>query len=306
MCVDNDVCVEGPVGPEGPRGEQGPVGMSGLPGMCGADGIDGERGDRGQQGQTGVKGLPGPNPPKGRPGRRGDDGADGAEGQKGRQGADSTVRGKPGVTGRPGPPGRTGPKGYRGDAGPPGLSGVDGQPGETGRPGMRGQRGRDALPIDEYQISQDIDRRLDALIANMEREPVFDSLAAIASRFVGLGNNGRSFCDCENCDREDCGPVPTRPTTTTTTTTTAPPPEQPVCSCAKDEPRMKDLTIFFDNSESVTSLPLDVYESMIDSIASIAEKWSNEPGVHPDQNSILIIGKFSSRIKRMVLHFYIG
>ena len=309
VCVENDACVEGPVGPAGPHGEQGLVGMSGLPGMCGADGSEGERGDQGLRGQAGIKGLPGPKPPQGRQGRRGDEGADGAQGRPGRQGVNSSVRGQHGVAGRPGPPGRTGQKGYRGDAGPPGHAGVVGQPGQIGRPGAVGQRGQDALPLDEFKISQDIDRRLDALIVNLESEPVFDSLAVIASRFVGLGNNGRSFCECVNCDKEECGPVPTVPTTvrSTPTTTTAPlPPQQPVCNCAKDEPRMKDLTIFFDNSESVTSLPLDVYESMIDSIANIADKWSAEPDVDPDLNSILIVGKFSSRIKCMVLHFYIG
>ena len=74
-----------------------------------------------------------------------------------------------------------------------------------------------------------------------------------------------------------------------------------MCNCSQ-EPRRKDLTIFFDNSESVTSLPLDVYESMIDSIGEIADKWSNEPDVDPNLNSIMIIGKFSSRIKVRVLN----
>ena len=60
--------------------------------------------------------------------------------------------------------------------------------------------------INEYEIGLDIDRRIAALLDNFESDPIHKSLTAIASRFVGLGNDNKSFCECQDCDVEECDP----------------------------------------------------------------------------------------------------
>ena len=198
----------GPPGPKGPDGEQGPPGLAGLMGSCGDPGYVGTPGIPGEKGLTGKRGLPGPAAPKPRVGSPGDNGFDGAQGRQGNAGG----QGKPGQAGPEGRRGLVGNEGTAGSEGPKGQTGLDGEEGQggpTGSAGKKGTTGKSALDqlrkADRTELKKDMMRRL----KKASQDPaVRTQIKVMSQRYVGLGNDGKSFCDCKECDQVTCDPIP--------------------------------------------------------------------------------------------------
>ena len=208
--LDCDVCEvggAGPTGDRGPAGEAGPPGLPGLPGDCGPAGLQGNRGETGRAGPDGVKGLPSPSPPVARSGTPGETGSPGLQGKKGEQGAKGPD-GQRGADGRRGQVGNPGDTGTQGDPGRPGLQGERGQDGLTGDAGVQGDAGRNAidnLRANVLAVKADMKRRLKEAV----KDPNFKArVKAMSQQFVGLGNNGKTFVKCKDCDQPVCDPIP--------------------------------------------------------------------------------------------------
>ena len=208
--LDCDVCEvggAGPTGDVGPSGEAGPPGLPGLPGECGPAGPQGSRGFKGALGIDGVKGLPSPSPPDARSGRPGETGATGQKGNRGDQGLRGPD-GQSGATGRPGRAGDPGATGSQGGPGQGGLRGERGQDGLTGDSGVKGAAGKNAidhLRANKAAALADMKQRIKETV----KDPNFKArVKAMSQQFVGLGNNGKTFVDCKDCDLPVCDPLP--------------------------------------------------------------------------------------------------
>ena len=199
----------GPPGHPGIPGPYGPPGLMGPPGKPGPDGAD--NGPPGPPGPPGIPGLPvDPKPIKvyGPPGIRGEPGKPGIPG----------INGEPGQDGLPGPAGEggvTGDAGFPGGPGSPGRVGLPGPPGPCGPPGAPGMQGQPGLNHILIELTPG------ALTPEME-EMFFEKMThffegeragihkatirSFGERFVGLGNNGKSFCECSTCsvNQKDC------------------------------------------------------------------------------------------------------
>ena len=314
VCADMNLPEDGDNGPPGHPGNPGPPGVSGLPGATGSPGLPGQQGNRGLQGPPGIKGLPGPSGTYGRPGRPGEPGDDGPDGPIGPMGDPNYTQGPTGAQGDVGLPGDAGPIGSPGPLGQKGLPGQPGDCGPIGPTGSPGIKGKDMITaygklVDEVGIKSDIKKRLFNTFSVMNTNSdnyVHQAINSIGSRMIGLGNHGKSFCECDNCDGTEpptvapTDPPTTRPITTRPITTTEKPTISPNCQCPVTI-GSKDLTIFFDNSDSVTSLGLENYNKIIEAVAEIVETWANDDFRDPNNDSMVIVAKFSSRIRTPIL-----
>ena len=214
-------CLESP--PDGPPGGPGFVGLEGpdgLPGLMAACGPPGDRSIAGPKGQPGPRGPPGLDGEPvyagadGRPGETGSPGLDGPDGQPGAKGPDG-ARGPQGVAGKPGSRGYSikggkGDQGLSGPRGPPGPAGAVGQPGYNGANQIEAELQNDAALA---ALLADMQQRLEIFVNDDNTEAY---LAVMAEQFVGLGNDGKSFCECGECAKskkcQTCGYVPPKPT----------------------------------------------------------------------------------------------
>ena len=215
-----EVCMESaPPGPPGVKGPDNGVGLPGLPGLmskCGPTGGPGYQGSDGRQGLPGIPGLPAQAPEVGSAGEPGDSGYSGLDGNNGIDGDE----GEPGARGPQGVPGPNGRRGLSTNKGPSGFKGLQGRPGDHGDIGSEGAPGVDG----PNKLNNELIPPLDELLADMDRR-ILDFIESdlgdkylnnMAEQFVGTGNGGRSFCDCDNCEKKaqcgTCGAVkPTPP-----------------------------------------------------------------------------------------------
>ena len=128
------------------------------------------------------------------------------------------TNGEPGQNGLPGPDGESGENGdagFPGGPGSPGRVGLPGPPGPCGPPGAPGMQGQPGLNHILIELTPG------ALTPEME-EMFFEKMThffegeragihkatirSFGERFVGLGNNGKSFCECSTCSvsQKDC------------------------------------------------------------------------------------------------------
>ena len=296
-------CLEcGPPGNPGKPGPDGPKGPPGLSGYVGPPGPPANDGTPGKPGRPGVPGIPFTAEPIKKYGPPGPCGGDGPPGRTG-------------LPGNPGPPGNEGQPGLCGDHGDPGLPGqpgLPGRPGQIGNPGNcgpKGNTGPTGRPGTNQAVAE-LDNNLDAIIAmNWDMLDRFfedsDKVAmaqASSDRFIGHGNNGKSFCSCTDCKCEtDCcdGPPlapPTKATTTTkrttttktttttkktTTTTTKPAPTPPPKAQCEGCSKLitSDSMVIFDVSGSVAQVERAKRATRVN-YGDIAEqfvaKWSEQ------------------------------
>ena len=188
----------GQTGPQGPQGAEGPAGLSGLMAGPGPSGPSGKRGVQGRRGSPGIKGLPAPKPEgSGRDGQPGEPGPQGRNGSPGSPG----VQGPPGIKGPGGHPGSPGPVGLAGSPGSPGIKGLegeDGPSGPTGNTGSPGAAGASALAelSNLRLLKTNMKLRMKVFVENQAN---LARLGSLAERYIGLGNNGKSFCTCQDC-----------------------------------------------------------------------------------------------------------
>ena len=259
------------------------------------------RGDDGSQGRGGPPGAPGT---PGLPGRDGDQGQPGAQGKMGAEGprGPSGPRGQKGEKGLPGLPGD-----YDGDRGPAGPQGDCGPQGEQGPPGLPGQNLIDPFGNILEDIESDIADRLMKVIEGEDYDIYLESFARrVAPEFCnGCTPTVPTTTTTSTTSTTTTTTTSTTTTTTTTTTTrtTRPPTIEttteaqisPQCSCSREVGR--DLTIFLDNSESVTSLGVDVSKQISSSVADLVEEWAQS---NTNENSVAIVTQFSARLRHPI------
>lgn len=267
---------DGSEGDAGHAGADGPSGPTGLMAPRGSPGEPGVRGPTGRSGPNGISGLPAPQwiPERdAAPGKAGPAGRDGSDGFAGDQGP-------PGQEGSVGYPGEPGPDGYPGPAGTPGLKGLDGSPGPCGGDGAIGLPGPSgSSPIDDElaqkdRVKADMRQRMKRFV---EKKENIDRITGMAERYVGLGNNGRSFCRCKNCGAPDIEP----------------PPVEDCANCKK----AASMVVVTDNSKSVTD-NYEMHDDLVEVAHEFVESWYNKTAEsEANHESNALFCRFSNRLQ---------
>ena len=244
---------DGDEGPQGPPGADGPPGPSGLIAGPGPSGPPGQRGVQGRPGPPGIKGLPAPKPEgTGRDGQPGEPGMPGQTGIPGTPG----IQGPPGLEGPVGRPGSPGPDGLAGPPGSQGIKGLEGEDGpcgptgSTGSPGDAGASAFDELS-DLRSLKSNMKLRMKAFVGNQAN---LARLGSMAERYIGLGNNGKSFCECTNCGEPEIIKPPA--------------PEGDCVNCSKPS----SMVVVTDNSKSVTD-DYQMHDELIRVTADFTDVW---------------------------------
>ena len=270
---------DGDVGPQGPPGADGPPGPSGLIAGPGPSGPPGQRGVQGRPGPPGIKGLPAPKPEgSGRDGQPGEPGMPGRDGSPGTPGD----QGPPGLEGPVGRPGSPGPDGLVGPPGSPGIKGLEGEDGpcgptgNTGSPGAAGSSAFDELS-DLPSLKSNMKLRMKAFVGNQANVA---RLGTMAERYIGLGNNGKSFCTCKNCFEPDII-VP-------------PPPAGDCVNCNKPA----SMVVVTDNSKSVTD-DYEMHDELKDVTADFTDVWYKpyQDSTAAGAESSALFCRFSNRLQ---------
>lgn len=208
----------GPQGEPGPPGEDGQDGAPGRSGVDGKDGAPGAAGERGADGLAGRDGSAGPGGERGQPGQPGEKGAagnDGRDGIDGQPGAAGPLgeKGDAGEPGEPGMAGKDGAPGERGEDGK-GFTLADVRPlleGEVAKWALEferragdvlqraiermptpkdGQDGRDAMSVDDLDLSLEGGRKLLVKLRAGEREITREIVLAGMPIYRGVFKHG--------------------------------------------------------------------------------------------------------------------